>query len=245
MFKAPFSFGGRIRRLEYGLSYLLYIFLHVLTVFVWQEWQKGATLFFMFYVVLLWFFLAQGAKRAHDLGNSGFYQFIPFYGFWLVFQEGDQNENKYGLNPKEDTLKTKTILKERDTTLITLIESSSAVLLNTLLIGISLEYLYTSEVALLFLMTGSSILCYFLMLLLNYKGFKLKTSRKVRFKQRVVYSTALYICIRLYTLYFRNSELDLTTVYLEVFLIALFLGSTHISLAGYNLLFKKNQFYEY
>jgi len=45
--------------------------------------------------------LAQGAKRAHDLGNSGYYQFIPFYGLWLIFQPGDSGINTYGENPKE------------------------------------------------------------------------------------------------------------------------------------------------
>jgi uncharacterized membrane protein YhaH (DUF805 family) len=42
--------------------------------------------------------LAQGAKRCHDRGNSGWYQLIPFYSLWMLFAEGDQQANSYG-NP--------------------------------------------------------------------------------------------------------------------------------------------------
>lgn len=42
------------------------------------------------------FMLTQGAKRCHDLGNSGWYQFIPFYFFWLMFQKPDLEPNQYG-----------------------------------------------------------------------------------------------------------------------------------------------------
>jgi uncharacterized membrane protein YhaH (DUF805 family) len=49
---------------------------------------------------LLWFYLAQGAKRCHDLGNSGWWQLIPFYGVFLLFQNSEPGVNKYGYNPK-------------------------------------------------------------------------------------------------------------------------------------------------
>lgn len=52
------------------------------------------------YIPLIWFFLAQGAKRCHDRGNSGWYQLIPFYGFWMLFADGDAGVNNYGVNPK-------------------------------------------------------------------------------------------------------------------------------------------------
>ena len=52
------------------------------------------------YIPLIWFFIAQGAKRSHDRGNSGWFLFVPFYVFWLVFADSDSGKNEYGLNPK-------------------------------------------------------------------------------------------------------------------------------------------------
>lgn len=107
MFKAPFSFKGRIRRLEYGLSYiiisLLYLPINVLE-FVPESEEGiiiGITLFYLITVIpLTWFGLAQGAKRCHDRGNSGWWQLIPFYGFWMLFANSESGTNKYGNSPK-------------------------------------------------------------------------------------------------------------------------------------------------
>ncbi|MFR1445747.1 DUF805 domain-containing protein, partial [Acinetobacter baumannii] len=55
---------------------------------------------FIFYIPLLWFNWAQGAKRSHDIGNSGWWQLIPLYGFWLLFADGQVGSNQYGNNPK-------------------------------------------------------------------------------------------------------------------------------------------------
>ena len=104
MFKNPFSFKGRIRRTEYALSYVLAICL----VFVWsfflsyieESGLKTLILVFSFY----WFTLAQSAKRCHDMGQSGFYQLIPFYGIALLFMEGEPRTNQYGENPKNTIL---------------------------------------------------------------------------------------------------------------------------------------------
>jgi hypothetical protein len=100
MFKNIFSFNGRIRRTEFGISYIVsfvlasIFFFHVSII----------SLFFL--VPTLWFVLAQGTKRCHDLGKSGWWQIIPFYVLWLLFQDGDPNENEYGDNPKGNILYT-------------------------------------------------------------------------------------------------------------------------------------------
>jgi len=95
-FKAPFSFDGRIRRMEYGISFILYLFIYS-SIFTSLRNNSFASLL---YIPLIWFILAQGAKRCHDRGNSGWYQIIPFYILWMIFAEGDFNENEYGQSPK-------------------------------------------------------------------------------------------------------------------------------------------------
>jgi uncharacterized membrane protein YhaH (DUF805 family) len=105
MFKNPFSFEGRIRRLEYGLSYIIYtlsIFTIAMVSLAMGDPSGGAIglLTLILLVPLVWFLLAQGAKRCHDRGNSGWWQIIPFYGIWMLFVDGEIGDNEYGPNPK-------------------------------------------------------------------------------------------------------------------------------------------------
>lgn len=99
MFKDPFSFEGRIRRTEYGLSYLIAT-VSLLVVAAIAGALDAMALYYLFLIPFLWFIWSQGARRCHDLGNSGFWQLIPFYGLWLLFAEGEPGTNKYGDNPK-------------------------------------------------------------------------------------------------------------------------------------------------
>jgi hypothetical protein len=96
MFAGPFSFNGRIRRLEYGLSVIFFYFLY----FVLIALSEDLPIIALGYIPLLWFLLAQGAKRCHDNGNSGWFQSIPFYFFWMIFSEGDLRINAHGAPPK-------------------------------------------------------------------------------------------------------------------------------------------------
>jgi DNA-binding helix-hairpin-helix protein with protein kinase domain/uncharacterized membrane protein YhaH (DUF805 family) len=105
MFIAPFSFDGRIRRSEFGISVILYICINLLinaaTEYIISTGMKN----WMIAVGIVWiinlvFILAQGAKRCHDKGDNGWYQLIPFYMLWLLFTEGDRSNNKYGADPK-------------------------------------------------------------------------------------------------------------------------------------------------
>ncbi len=99
MFKAPFSFSGRIRRTEYWLSNLIQVVAFVLIGFVSQF---NELLGLLLWIPLIWFVLAYCTKRCHDRGNPGIFMLIPFYGLWMAFAEGEPGPNKYGDNPKSN-----------------------------------------------------------------------------------------------------------------------------------------------
>ncbi len=96
MFKNLFSFEGRIRRTEYGLTVLIY---SLMLLFIGKESNDNKVLSIL-YIPLIYFIYSQGAKRCHDKGRNGWHQLIPFYIILLIFSEGDEGQNKYGVNPK-------------------------------------------------------------------------------------------------------------------------------------------------
>ena len=96
MFQKPFSFEGRIRRPEHVISFTIYFVAAMILNFAVIDIPAIALLYFP----ILWFLWAQNAKRCHDLRKSGWYQLIPFYGFWLLFAEGEKGANEYGPDPK-------------------------------------------------------------------------------------------------------------------------------------------------
>ncbi len=100
MFKNPFSFKGRIRRLEYGISYLIYVAFYIGLSALEEVDDSFSIIVLIIFIPLIWFLFAQRAKRCHDRGNSGWYQLIPFYDLWLLFGDSDYGPNKYGDNPK-------------------------------------------------------------------------------------------------------------------------------------------------
>ena len=105
MFKKPFSFEGRIRRTEYGLTYLigsicLTFILMIAIVQIADRNQFIAWILIMLFIPIYWVIIAAGAKRCHDLGHSGWFQLIPFYFLWMLFDNSQVGLNEYGPNPK-------------------------------------------------------------------------------------------------------------------------------------------------
>ena len=96
MFSKPFSYKGRIRRLEYGITLIIF-YLGIMFI---REMAEAEETLLILALPLYWIYFVQGAKRCHDRGNSGWYQLIPFYFFWMIFAEGDDSINEYGPNPK-------------------------------------------------------------------------------------------------------------------------------------------------
>lgn len=100
MFKSPFSFKGRIRRTEFGLSLILYYILELVSIYIMELNDALYYVGLFMFIPLLWFSFAQGAKRCHDRGNSGWFQLIPFYVLWMLFADSEHGDNRYGENPK-------------------------------------------------------------------------------------------------------------------------------------------------
>lgn len=111
MYRNPFSFKGRIRRTEYALSYMLFLVMisWMKSIFVsldnstWYilDIRVEDTVFItcvliIWFFTLAWFIAAQSAKRCHDIGNSGWFQLIPFYPLVLMFNNGEKHVNRYG-----------------------------------------------------------------------------------------------------------------------------------------------------
>lgn len=110
MFKHPFSFEGRIRRTEYGLTLLIHwlITMGLNALFgkmsLYDLMTLKGVLWLSIVLPIAWFWFAQGAKRCHDRENSGWFQLIPFYGLWMLFAEGDPGPNAYGEDPKHEQI---------------------------------------------------------------------------------------------------------------------------------------------
>lgn len=113
MFSNPFSFKGRIRRTEYGISLIIaFIIIFIISsasvIFSLSHATSSAEpvggeslLLQLVNITILLFLWAQGAKRCHDIGYSGWFQIIPFYVLWMLFAKGESGlMNKYGINPK-------------------------------------------------------------------------------------------------------------------------------------------------
>ena len=98
MFKNPFSFEGRIRRSEYGISILIIGVLSCICIYILL--MQSVLFGFVLFIPLTWFKIAQSAKRCHDLGNDGAWQLIPFYSLVLLFSDGEPGSNLFGDNPK-------------------------------------------------------------------------------------------------------------------------------------------------
>ena len=120
MFKAPFSFDGRIRRIEYFLSGIVggIVFsiawaLGIGTFILGAGMgSAGGSVFGLLIglaalVASMWFSLAQGVKRLHDLDKSGWLillMFVPIvnalFGLYMLFADGTVGPNQYGEDPK-------------------------------------------------------------------------------------------------------------------------------------------------
>lgn len=220
MFNRPFSFKGRIRRLEYALSYLTYLVLVALISFILEESGIHILWTLIPFSALLIFILAQGTKRCHDLGNSGFYQLIPFYVLVMLFQEGSSKENTHGPNPKahlnlDGMGHWSTIQFDLRKVIIT---SVPFIILNILLIALASTYL-KNEFLLFFVgFCGSIFICHVLWLIVLGLGKTIEYYSKKILLYNLLYAALVVIGVLTYTILFRKTEYSLYEIF-EVFLI--------------------------
>lgn len=112
------NFSGRARRSEFWFFRLMdfLIQLPLIILLVVFSLNDSAAMTIIMAIILVLYLLAMViptlavlVRRLHDINKSGWYYFvslIPFIGgIWLLillFTEGDQGENDYGLDPKDD-----------------------------------------------------------------------------------------------------------------------------------------------
>ena len=103
MFSHPFSCEGRIRRLEFCLSY----FFSFLSTYIVIVLMRANFAYGILSAPIIIFMFTQTCKRFHNMNRSGFYYltfFIPFINIIaiaaLLFWDGDSYENDYGEDPK-------------------------------------------------------------------------------------------------------------------------------------------------
>jgi uncharacterized membrane protein YhaH (DUF805 family) len=106
------EFGGRARRKEYWMFYLINMLISgvctaIDAIFGWG-YQSGLTVLYCLYsLAILVPSLAVTVRRLHDTGRSGWWLFIallPIIGAIILFvfwvQDSQPGDNRYGPNPK-------------------------------------------------------------------------------------------------------------------------------------------------
>lgn len=102
--KKLFSFRGRISRSDYWVFFFICNSVNYLLLEVTDDSLQGFIIYFAFFIPLICIFFAQGSKRSHDIGDSGFCQILPWHYLSLLFKEGNKGTNEYGKNPKSNNL---------------------------------------------------------------------------------------------------------------------------------------------
>ncbi len=100
MFKAPFSFNGRITRTEYLVSGLVFLVIYAMALSMLFTGRDTGPIGALIMIPAIWFVAAQGWKRSQDAGWHGVVAIIPYVNFVLLFVSGDQGNNPHGPNPR-------------------------------------------------------------------------------------------------------------------------------------------------
>lgn len=238
MFRNPFSFYGRIRRWEYVLSYFLYVISVLLLSIISETSEINSVYLALPMISFLYFMLAQGSKRCHDLGKSGFYQLIPFYVLVMLFAEGQKFENNYGSNPKRHITVPQGDQGQKLSFISLIGYTLPAVVLNILLVAIGINYLLDVWYYFFFWIVISIPFCHFLMLLGNGYRSTLDENRKLVLVQNLIFVSLLYSGIVFYRSFFWEIVFSLENIFFSLVAVFLIYILTIASYLFYYLLFR-------
>ena len=249
MFKKPFSFKGRIRRLEYVISHFILLISFIVYLSIQEKIDPSADIFVFSLIPSIWFIIAQRTKRSHDMGNSGLFQFIPFFGIIMAFADGDKGPNKYGLNPKEPNkglghkkrINLKLFIPPNKNIWNSLTKIWSWALITALLIVFSVFIFKYTEIPIVMILWFFICCMYSIFILISYKREPLPNDLNYLFYQRLFYCLLVYLNIRLYGFLGNNFELYPYSFLREIALISSFVVITYLIGFLYKSLFVSSQ----
>jgi uncharacterized membrane protein YhaH (DUF805 family) len=95
------TFSGRARRKEYWMFFLINMIITILLAIIGVSIDNPMLPNYYSFLIILPS-IAVGVRRMHDVGKSGWYLLIPIYSLILACTEGENGENQYGPDPKNE-----------------------------------------------------------------------------------------------------------------------------------------------
>lgn len=211
MFKDPFSFRGRIRRTEFGVSYVIVLVGIYGTSYIVNLLNINGLPVLIHLIAIYWLSFSQGAKRCHDMGKNGFYQLIPFYIFVMIFSKGENRRNKYGQDPILVELREKEsppavkpqgiVLPEEKQMQALGSELLSGILLTVLAVALVI-YFYDTIGWVYFILQSILIMGgYYLVLLFSFQNVAFSQLTKFFLIHRALFSLGFYLFLRSFESY--------------------------------------------
>jgi uncharacterized membrane protein YhaH (DUF805 family) len=235
MFKNPFSLKGRITRTEYGLSLIFSFIILLLTSSYSDDYLHGDFILTFILLGFIWFNLAQGSKRCHDVDQSGVMQIIPFYGFVIIFLEGDSRNNQYGEAPRSNEYKQEKVFenfRNQEPLLQLIQESLPFVFFNSILIALTFKGLNAHTFIFNTSLYFTVVISYLLFIFISKNKYNY-------FESRVIYCLLVYIFVRLYSVLFLNYSFNILFLIIEISIVAVGIFLTYLSSTFYRYLDKK------
>jgi uncharacterized membrane protein YhaH (DUF805 family) len=99
-------FEGRASRAEFWyfhlFSFIIYFGLFFIDSLLRTTPYTEGTIFALIYLLVIFVpEVAVAVRRMHDVGQSGWFIFVPIYNLILILTKGTKGDNKYGPDPRE------------------------------------------------------------------------------------------------------------------------------------------------